>query len=115
MKIPILVLSVALAAACAGCVVHGHRGHVSAGVTVASHCDHHYLYYPDHDAYHCGGCGFWWAIDGGAWVEFRTRPSHIVLSPSPVVVEVRERGPSPWCHRDNHRGKGPTPGRVWKK
>ncbi len=122
-----VVLVAALAVAATGCVVHGHRGHVSAGVAVGHVCDHHYLFYPDYDAYHCGSCGYWWALDGGAWVEFRTRPSHIHLSPAVVVIDVDERGPEPWTRVDRHRsrgrpdgddrhpGKGPPPGRGWRK
>jgi hypothetical protein len=118
-----LVIVAVLSVAAGGCIVHGHGGHVSAGVAVGHVCDHHYLFYPDYDAYHCGSCGFWWALDGGAWIEFRTRPSHIVLSPSVVVIDVDERGPEPWVHRDSHirkappgwsrekPGRGPPPGR----
>jgi hypothetical protein len=118
-------LVAALAVAATGCVIHGHgRTHVSAGVEVGH--VHHYGFYPDYDAYHCGGCGFWWVIDGGAWVEFRTRPSHIHLSPALVVIDVDD-GPEPWVHVDRHRargrpdrddghpGKGPPSGRGWKK
>jgi len=118
MRIPIVFLSAVLAVACTGCVVHGHRGHVSAGVAVGVACDHSYVFYPDHGAYHCGGCGFWWAHDGGAWIEYRSRPSHIHVSSSYVVVE--ERGPSPWAHYHSHvkkapRGNGPPPGRGRRK
>ena len=120
MKTPTVILSLALAASLTGCVVHGHgrSGHVSAGVAVG--CNHHYAFYPDYDAYHCGGCGYWWTLDGGAWVEFSVRPAHIVLGPSVVVVDVDDRGPSPWRHVDSHRkqghpGKGPPPGRGWRK
>jgi hypothetical protein len=117
-KLPIAVLSAVLAAACAGCIVEGHSGHVSAGVAVGTVCDHHYVFYPDYGAYCCGSCGFWWVHDGGAWVEYHSRPSHIVVT-SPVVV-VEERGPSPWVHYDSHmkmapREHGPPPGRGWRK
>jgi len=122
-----LVLASALAFAAGGCVVHGHPGHVSAGVSVGHVCDHHYLFYPDYDAYHCGSCGFWWTLHGGAWVEFQVRPAHIQLSPALVVIDVDERGPEPWVHRDSHLrkappdwkagdpGKGPSPGRGRRK
>lgn len=128
-KLWIAVAAVATAVGLPGCVVHTHghgHGHSSAAVGVA-HCDHHYSFYPDYHAYHCGGCGWWWAFNGSAWVEHKSRPSHVHVTPQVVVIKVAERGPEPWKHHANHMkkvppgwktdkpGKGPPPGRGWKK
>jgi hypothetical protein len=124
-KLPFVLLA-ALAAPASGCIVEGHRGHVSAGIAVAPVCDHHFLFYPAYDAYCCGDCGFWWVLDGGTWVRWESRPSHIQVGSDVVVVRVEERDPEPWVHYEDHRRRvppgwtkdkdgGPPPGRGWKK
>jgi len=101
-----------------GCVIHDHghgHGHAAYG--------HRYVFHPGYRACHCTAHDGWWCEDGGTWVHFTVRPAHIHLTADVHRVAIDDDGPEPFHHVDAHvkggdgpgRGKGPPPGRGWRK
>jgi hypothetical protein len=120
------------AAAIAGCVVHAHghgHGPPSHGGSVFVEHGHHYVFYPSYRAYYCSIHEDWWAEDRGTWVRFTVRPPHVKLTADVTWIVIDDDGPEPFVRVEDHlrrghggddrggpgRGKGPPPGRGWRR
>ena len=122
MRATTLAVLAAAAAGLSGCVVHARGTHHRVAVVH----DHHYVYYPSHHAYHCTMHDHWFVRDSGSWVQLSARPPSIHISAEIPFVEVEVDGPHPYVRYEEHRrhypddwhpgrGKGPPPGRGWRK